>query len=75
MNSLASLQRELRQSCQLVGIFPQERTLMRLCGAVLQEISDEWAARATPRRRRPTAVVAWEARLASRRAGSEWAAA
>ena len=50
MNALASLQRELRQSCQLVGIFPQQRTVMRLCGAVLQEISDEWAARATPRR-------------------------
>ena len=75
LSPLASLQRELRQSCQLVGIFPQERTLLRLCGAVLQEISDEWAARATPRRRRPTAVVAWEARLASRRAGSGWAAA
>ena len=75
MNALTSLQRELRQSCQLVGIFPQRRALVRLCGAVLQEISDEWAARATPRRRRPTAAVVWEAQLASKRAASAWAAA
>jgi len=75
MIGLASLQRELRQCCQLVGIFPQERTLLRLCATVLQEISEEWAARATPRRRRPNAAVMWEAPLASRRARSAWAVA
>jgi putative transposase len=77
LNALASLQRELRQSCQLVGIFPHRRTLLRLCGAVLQEISDEWAARATPRRRRAMAAAAWEAQVvsASRLVGSAWAAA
>jgi putative transposase len=77
LNALASLQRELRQSCQLVGIFPHRRTLLRLCGAILQEISDEWAARATPNRRRARAVAAWEAQVgsASRRVGSAWAAA
>ena len=75
MNGLASLQRELRQCCQLVGIFPQQRTLLRLCATVLQEISEEWAARATPRRRRPTGAVMWEAPLASRRARSAWAVA
>jgi putative transposase len=45
LNALASLQRELRQSCQLVGIFPHRRALFRLTGTILQEVSEEWAAR------------------------------
>jgi transposase-like protein len=60
LNGLASLQRELRQSCQLVGIFPHEQALLRLIGTILQETSDEWVAYPQRRRRRPTAgAVAW----------------
>jgi putative transposase len=60
LNGLASLQRELRQSCQLVGIFPHEQALLRLAGTILQEFSDEWAAYPQRRRRRPTGgAVAW----------------
>ena len=61
---LAPMLRELRQSCQVVGIFPETRTVLRLCGTFLQEISDEWAARSAPGRRRVTAMAAWEARAA-----------
>jgi putative transposase len=60
LNGLASLQRELRQSCQLVGIFLHEQALLRLAGTVLQEVSDEWVAYPQRRRRRPMeAAVAW----------------
>ena len=61
---LAPMLRELRQSCQVVGIFPETRTVLRLCGTILQEISDEWAARSAPGRRRANAMAAWEARAA-----------
>jgi transposase-like protein len=65
LNGLASLQRELRQSCQLVGIFPHEQALLRLAGTILQELSDEWVAYPQRLRRRPTGgAVAW-ARSAS----------
>jgi transposase-like protein len=53
LNGLAALQRELRQSCQLVGIFPHERALLRLAGTILQELSDEWVAYPQRLRRRP----------------------
>jgi transposase-like protein len=62
LNALASLQRELRQSCQLVGIFPHRRALFRLTGTILQEVSEEWAARPKMLGRRA-------------RTGSTWAAA
>ena len=62
LNALASLQRELRQSCQLVGIFPHRRALFRLTGTILQEVSEEWAARPKMLGRR-------------NRSGSIWAAA
>ena len=59
---LASLQSELRQSCQLVGIFPHRQALLRLAGTIVQEISEEWAARPLRlRRRAKTAPVAWAA--------------
>jgi hypothetical protein len=29
----------------LVGIFPHRRALLRLTGTILQEVSEEWAAR------------------------------
>ncbi|HET9847525.1 MAG TPA: transposase [Candidatus Dormibacteraeota bacterium] len=48
LNALASVQRDVRQSCQLVGIFPNRQALLRLAGTILQEAADEWAAR--PRR-------------------------
>lgn len=60
LNGLASLQRELRQSFQLVGIFPHEQALLRLAGTILQELSDEWVAYPQRRKRRPMgAAVAW----------------
>jgi putative transposase len=58
LNGLASLQRELRQSCQLVGIFPHEQALLRLVGTILQELSDEWVAYPQRLRRRSTGAVA-----------------
>jgi putative transposase len=60
LRGLASLQTELRQSVQLVGIFPQRQALLRLAGTILQEISEEWAARPVRLPRRARAVpVAW----------------
>lgn len=56
LNALASLQRDLRQSCQLVGIFPNRQALLRLAGTILQETADEWAARP---RRTTVAAAAW----------------
>jgi putative transposase len=72
LSGLASLQRELRQSCQLVGIFPHEQALLRLAGTVLQEASDEWVAYPQRRRPRPTgAAVAWAGSVSGAAAG--WA--
>src|SRR6202158_1676608 len=60
LNGLASLQRELRQSCQLVGIFPHDQALLRLAGTILQELSDEWVAYPHRLRRRSMgAAVGW----------------
>jgi transposase-like protein len=62
LSGLASLQSELRQSFQLLGIFPHRQGLLRLAGTILQEISEEWAARPLRLRRRPTAgAAAWAA--------------
>ena len=71
LNTLAPLQRELRQACELVGIFPHRGALLRLAGAVLQEISDEWAARRQRQGRRPRAAAAVSVGSALARA---WAA-
>lgn len=71
LTALAPLQRELRQACQLVGIFPHRRALLRLTGTVLQEISDEWAARRQRQGRRPKAAAAVSVGMALARA---WAA-
>jgi transposase-like protein len=60
LTRLASLQSELRQSCQLVGIFPHRQALLRLAGTILQEAAEEWAARPLRlRRRAKTAEVTW----------------
>jgi putative transposase len=61
LNALASLQRELRQSCQLVGIFPHRRALVRLTGTILQEVSEEWAARPRVLGRRNRSSSMWPA--------------
>jgi putative transposase len=58
LKGLAPMQRELRQSLQLVGIFPQRQALLRLAGTILQEISDEWAARPQRLKRRARAGAA-----------------
>jgi transposase-like protein len=58
LTGLASLQSELRQSFQLVGIFPHRAALLRLAGTILQEISEEWATRPLRLRRRTRAVAA-----------------
>jgi len=70
LNALAPLQRELRQACQLVGIFPHGRALLRLTGTVLQETADEWAARRQRHGRRPRAAAAASVGTAS---GQAWA--
>lgn len=59
LNALASVQHELRQSCQLVGIFPNRGALLRLTGTILQEVSEEWATRPNGRRRRPRGGAVW----------------
>ena len=75
LSALAPLQRELRQACQLVGIFPHRRALLRLAGTVLQEISDEWAARRQRQGRRPKAAAAVSVGSALTKAwASPWAA-
>jgi transposase-like protein len=71
LNALTPLQRELRQACQLVGIFPHRPALLRLAGTVLQEVSDEWAARRQRQGRRPKAAAAVSVGSALARA---WAA-
>jgi len=65
LTGLASLLSELRQSCQLVGIFPHRSALLRLAGTILQEISEEWAARPLRLRRRARTVEAAWAESAS----------
>jgi putative transposase len=65
LTGLASLQSELRQSFQLVGIFPHRQALLRLAGTILQEISEEWATRPLRLRRRAKAVAAGWAGSAS----------
>lgn len=43
-NVLERLHREVNRRCNVVGIFPNARSALRLIGAVLEEQGDEWLA-------------------------------
>jgi len=41
-NPLERLNKEIKRRTNVVGVFPDEASVMRLVGSVLMEVSDEW---------------------------------
>lgn len=41
-NPLERLNKELKRRCRVVGVFPTEAALVRLAGAVLSDVHEEW---------------------------------
>jgi transposase-like protein len=41
--TIERLNKEIKRRSRVVGIFPNEAAAIRLCGAVVLDINDEWA--------------------------------
>ena len=55
-NPLERVNKEIKRRSDVIGIFPNEAAVLRLAGAVLMEVHDEWAA--DPRRYLPIGTMA-----------------